>query len=192
MFWNVRGDVVCDAPHGAMNWAVGVLGEKKDKDGGEPFGIWDAHNNPVSPRSLYQAQLVDRLGPNASHGVFLPSQMTDDRVWSQLLKWDGEGLFLDHVVAWIDEQADQVVAAEVVIIGGAVRDLGILEAGFSSTWSVASGPGHVTFEDASSIHTSATFSSAGSFVLQLSIARGFADNVHAVLGVQVEEFPELV
>lgn len=29
MFWNVEADVICDAPHGAQNYAVGVNGMKQ-------------------------------------------------------------------------------------------------------------------------------------------------------------------
>jgi len=31
MFWNVEADVICDAPHGAQNYAVGVNGIKQQK-----------------------------------------------------------------------------------------------------------------------------------------------------------------
>ena len=75
MFWNVEADVICDAPHGAQNYAVGVNGMKKQMPTShEPYGIWESHNQTVDPRSLYQAQLTDRMGKNALHGIVLPQE----------------------------------------------------------------------------------------------------------------------
>ena len=75
MFWNVEADVICDAPHGAQNYAVGVSGMKQQKPTShEPYGIWESHNQTVDPRSLYQAQLTDRMGVNALHGIVLSQQ----------------------------------------------------------------------------------------------------------------------
>jgi DUF1680 family protein len=60
--------------------------------------------------------------------------------------------------------------------GGATDDL---------RWSMASGPGQVTFADANSPSTTATFSKVGSYILQLSAGRGLL-GASAKLSVQVE------
>mgnify|MGYP004153189883 CR=1 FL=1 len=54
-----------------MNWTVGCVGAMNE--GGwttaEPFGWWESHGTPVEPRSLYLAQLRDRLGEAAVEDV---------------------------------------------------------------------------------------------------------------------------
>ncbi len=58
-------------PPGAANWVIGCKGEPQKKAipfNTEPFlpeGIYDAHNTPVDPASLYLAQLAERLGKQA-------------------------------------------------------------------------------------------------------------------------------
>ena len=108
MFWNseaTRWRV--HAANGAMSWAIGMVGEK----GGflsnripEPDGILQSLGSHLSPRSLYYAQLHDRLGPNALHSVVLPSQKAGT-IWNALETWRGDGLFGDAAVAWLDEEA---------------------------------------------------------------------------------------
>ncbi len=55
-----------------MNWAIGstgkftTMGEPGFPDAGTmPEGTIDAPNTPVAPKSLYLAQLCERLGPSA-------------------------------------------------------------------------------------------------------------------------------
>ena len=56
-------------PPGAVNWVIGCKGEPQKRAvpfNTAPFlpeGIYDAHNTPVNPSSLYLAQLTERLGP---------------------------------------------------------------------------------------------------------------------------------
>lgn len=58
-------------PPGAINWVIGCKGEPQkraipfDKEPMLPEGIYDAHNTPVKPGSLYLAQLSERLGKTA-------------------------------------------------------------------------------------------------------------------------------
>ncbi|OQP56824.1 hypothetical protein A3860_09575 [Niastella vici] len=58
-------------PPGSANWVIGCKGESQKKaipfDAGPllPEGIYDAHNTPVDPGSLYLAQLAERLGKKA-------------------------------------------------------------------------------------------------------------------------------
>ncbi|MFL5746752.1 MAG: hypothetical protein ACJ751_18890 [Niastella sp.] len=62
-------------PPGAANWVIGCKGEPQKKAipfDAEPLlpeGIYDAHNTPVDPSSLYLAQLTERLGKAAVQHV---------------------------------------------------------------------------------------------------------------------------
>ena len=58
-------------PPGSANWVIGCKGEPQKRAipfDAEPLlteGIYDAHNTPVDPSSLYLAQLAERLGKTA-------------------------------------------------------------------------------------------------------------------------------
>jgi hypothetical protein len=74
--WNcVARDYVIQNPPGAANWMIGCIGERTPKprpfaDGPQlPEGIADSHGRPVTPRSLYLAQLAERLGPQALKNI---------------------------------------------------------------------------------------------------------------------------
>ncbi len=92
LFWNVLATegVRCDAPKGAMNWSVGAVGAKLQGTWApeEPFGHFESHGKPVAVRSLYLAQLKDRLGQAAVAAVTLPQQ--SGRVWNLLNSWAGK------------------------------------------------------------------------------------------------------
>jgi hypothetical protein len=93
LFWNAEaGTIRCDAPRGAMNWAIGCTGTKTEGswNPGEPFGWWESHGQAVSPRSLYLAQLAERKGPGAVSSVALPAQL-QGRIWQMLEDWAGQG-----------------------------------------------------------------------------------------------------
>jgi len=70
--WNcVAKDFVVQNPPGAANWMIGCMGESKrmprpfDTQPDLPQGISDSPGRPVSPQSLYLAQLAERMGPQA-------------------------------------------------------------------------------------------------------------------------------
>ncbi|MBN1361130.1 MAG: hypothetical protein JW993_11075 [Sedimentisphaerales bacterium] len=86
MFWNCEASTVCQAPVGAMNWAVGVVGKQALGSWAptEPLGWWESHNTHVWPRSLYYQQLADRLGAQAVVNVTTSAQRSGT-IWSQLL-----------------------------------------------------------------------------------------------------------
>jgi hypothetical protein len=74
--WNCEAkDYVIQAPPGAANWMIGCIGESKPMP--RPFGsgpmlpegIKDSHGQPVTPASLYLAQLAERLGPQALKNI---------------------------------------------------------------------------------------------------------------------------
>ena len=78
--WNCSASrYLIQQPPGAANWAIGCRGahetapmpgsESKGKTVPLPTGIFDSHNKPVAPKSLYLAQLAERLGPLALKNI---------------------------------------------------------------------------------------------------------------------------
>ena len=74
--WNCAArSYVIQQPPGAANWAIGCRGGRQTS--GMPFGhepklpegIFDSHNTPVAPASLYLAQLRARLGGAALQAI---------------------------------------------------------------------------------------------------------------------------
>jgi hypothetical protein len=70
--WNcVARDYLIQSPPGAANWLIGCVGPNRraprpfDKAPDLPEGIVDSPGTSVVPRSLYLAQLAERLGPQA-------------------------------------------------------------------------------------------------------------------------------
>ena len=70
--WNCKAkSFLNQQPPGAANWVIGSIGEKQqraipfDKEPFLPEGIYDSHGIPVTPSSLYLAQLYERLGKQA-------------------------------------------------------------------------------------------------------------------------------
>lgn len=94
VLWNCQaGSTVCEAPKGAMNFAIGC--STKRNDGlwiDEPDGFWEHHGQPVKPRSLYYKQLEDRLGMAAVENVTMPEQRSGG-IWPDLAEWAGEYTF---------------------------------------------------------------------------------------------------
>lgn len=176
MFWNVVAkNIRSDAPAGAMNWSVGTVGNKAQGDFGavsaaEPFGIWESEGVPVQPRSLYYAQLKERLGRNALIEVMLPQQM-EGTIWTELESWDGDGLLFDPVVCLVD-QSVVIGLDDPVAIRAWIRDLNMMDNLNSVVWSQISGPGTTTFGNSAVIETTASFSASGQYELQLSLNDG--------------------
>lgn len=93
LFWNGQADeIICDAPKGAMNWAIGNVGAKSEGNWapGEPFGWWESEGTAAAVRSLYLQQLEDRLGKNAVLAITVEAQRTG-RIWDALSSWSGNG-----------------------------------------------------------------------------------------------------
>ncbi|MBL9217127.1 MAG: hypothetical protein JNG82_01455 [Opitutaceae bacterium] len=60
--WNCRGMLICQQPPTAQNFAIGFTGQRgKEAFAPRPAGWWESEGTPVTPRSLYQQQLLDRL-----------------------------------------------------------------------------------------------------------------------------------
>ncbi len=93
LFFNAQASgIICDAPKGAMNWAIGCKGSKKQGSWAswEPYGMWESHGKHVSPRSLYLKQLELRRGKAAVDSVTTASQR-QGTIWSMLSAWAGNG-----------------------------------------------------------------------------------------------------
>jgi DUF1680 family protein len=73
-------------------------------------------------------------------------------------------------------------------LSGAIRTLAGKGASPTVTWSKASGPGKVTFEDADAAVTTATFSEAGDYTLELTARKG-ALSASSSLRVRVDSAP---
>jgi hypothetical protein len=74
--WNSKAKTLLNQqPPGSANWMIGCEGEKTrrprpfNKEPNEPEGIYDSHGTPVTPASLYLAQLSERLGRQALENI---------------------------------------------------------------------------------------------------------------------------
>jgi hypothetical protein len=75
--WNCSAkEYTIQNPPGSANWLIGSIGKSKlaprpfDKGAPNvPEGILDSHGVPVTPPSLYLAQLKERLGPQALKNI---------------------------------------------------------------------------------------------------------------------------
>ncbi len=66
VFWNSRAHhFVVQNPPTARNWVIGGTGLIAGSWAEGDRGVFDSHNRPVTPQSLYLAQLEERLGPGA-------------------------------------------------------------------------------------------------------------------------------
>jgi hypothetical protein len=77
--WNcLARTYVIQNPPGSANWAIGCTGERQQTarlfDSGPllPEGYVDSPGQPVAPRSLYLAQLLERRGPEALEAIGYP------------------------------------------------------------------------------------------------------------------------
>ena len=87
-------EFVLQTPPFAMNWSIGVIGEKIDGSFSplEADGIIENSDAHIQPRSLYLQQLEERLGPEAVAAITLPQQRNGN-IWDELSDWAGEGAF---------------------------------------------------------------------------------------------------
>ncbi len=88
LFFNCRStksNVKVESPKGALNWGIGCVGLTKNG-----AGYWESWGTAVQPRSLYLAQLKDRLGNTAVENITISAQRIGNI--DQLLKnWAGSG-----------------------------------------------------------------------------------------------------
>jgi hypothetical protein len=70
VIWNSAASTIqAFQPDGAANWAIGNRGNRNGN------GIFESHGTPVTPSSLYLAQLCQRLGPKALENIGYPPAM---------------------------------------------------------------------------------------------------------------------
>jgi len=74
--WNCEAvDFVMQDPPGVVNWMIGCIGESKpmprpfNNEPNLPLGTMDSHGTHVTPKSLYLAQLAERLGMQAVKNI---------------------------------------------------------------------------------------------------------------------------
>jgi hypothetical protein len=67
--WNCAGSLVCQQPPTAQNFAIGQVGAVGKDAFPRPKGYWESFGRHVAPRSLYLAQLADRLGEQAVRNI---------------------------------------------------------------------------------------------------------------------------
>ena len=98
--WNSVADFfVVQNPPGTNNWVIGSVGRRErtaryfDRAPILPEGIFESHGTPVTPQSLYLAQLAERLGPQAlrnlgyasnTAGMFSNKSVPKLPVWSDV------------------------------------------------------------------------------------------------------------
>jgi hypothetical protein len=58
-----------ELPPGSMNWAIGCKGTQNAPSAGHKSGIFESHGTPVNIKSLYLAQLCERLGVQALRNI---------------------------------------------------------------------------------------------------------------------------
>ncbi len=186
VLWNCEGTLLrCDAPKGAMNFALGCKGTKTQGNpwtiGNEPFGIWESLNTPITPRSLYYKQLDDRLGTAAVLNVTSQSQR-NGAIFTELSSWQGNGA-PPGAPSWQPVQVE--VLAEESTPAGVGHNLYAaihqpLPSNYPMTagWTQVSGPGSAVFANASAASTTVAFPVAGTYVLRFSASQ--TDGVSAI------------
>ena len=93
LFWNCfsyKNDIEVESPKGAKNWGIGCVGPAKTGP-----GYWESWGTPVQPRSIYMAQLNDRLGNSAVNNITTIAQQ-NGTIRTLLKDWAGEGKLKDQ------------------------------------------------------------------------------------------------
>ena len=177
VFWNCEANsLICDAPKAAMNFAIGCVGTKQQGmyAPDEPFGFWESHQVPVTPRSLYYTQLSDRLGNRAMRTVVTAAQ-SQARVWADLSSWHGDseapGL-PPFAPLQVDLGGDITTTLQALEMNAVLRYP--LPANFPITvggWTQLGGPGSVVFGDSLAASTTVTFPGPGTYELAFSLSQ---------------------
>ena len=177
VFWNCHATtMICDAPKAAMNFAIGCIGTQRQGvwPPSEPDGIWESRGVPVTPRSLYYAQLADRLGQQAVATVTTAAQQ-QGTIWNDLSAWRGDseapGLPAFTPLG-IDAGSDVEGIIESLELHAVIRHP--LPRNFPMTihgWTQLSGPADAVFEQALSPSTTVTFPVPGVYELQFAASQ---------------------
>ncbi len=74
LLWNCEAKIICQKPPTADNWALGCKGTIGKPVVVRPSGIFQSWGTAITPRSIYMAQLQDRLGAAAVNNVTTAAQ----------------------------------------------------------------------------------------------------------------------
>ncbi len=130
---------------------------------------WSVVSGPGTV-TFADASAVDTTATFSAQGTYVLQLLADD---TSLTAADTVTITVTPPVntgPTVDAGADQSVEfGNAAVLDGTVTDDGLPNppGAVTSTWSVVSGPGTVTFADASAVDTTATFSAQGTYVLQL-------------------------
>lgn len=115
MFWNIysyQSDVKVESPIGGRNWGIGAIGQARNG-----AGYWESWGTHVLPRSLYLAQLEERLGAQAVNNIATPEQRAG-RIWDSLLA-QGKRIAAEPKVPYFGE--DTVNSFDITDNGGIIN-----------------------------------------------------------------------
>ena len=93
MFWNLMSNdyIKVESPVTGINWGIGCKAAALVGD-----GMWQLKNEHITPRSLYQQQLLERKGEGVQENYFHPAQLRGDII-NNLKLWKGMGELPDSV-----------------------------------------------------------------------------------------------
>ena len=145
--WNcVAKSYVVQQPPGAMNWAIGCIGDSVqmsrpfDSEPKLPEGTFDSPNKPVEPRSLYLTQLKERLGAKALKNIdYSSSEIGSPKIvhtTTQLTEGIGEDFALNQPVSASNVRDDKDEFAGDMAIDGNPKTF----------WATADGTTNATLE----------------------------------------------
>lgn len=111
MFWNLKSVshyIRVDSPEAAMNWGIGCTGLVKTG-----IGYWESWGVNVLPRSLYYAQLEDRLGLEALSKTTIAVQHSG-RIYDLIKNWRGYGPLTGYLPSNNAKLADLRINGETI------------------------------------------------------------------------------
>lgn len=154
-----------------------LVGNVTDDGLPDPPGIftstWSKHYGPGTV-TFGDASLLDTTASFSSGGVYILDLKASD---SQLTATDQITITVhpvtNHAPLVIAGKDQTIVLPNQAVLDGNVTDDGYPDpSAMVTTWSKASGPGEVTFGDASQVDTTASFSEEGIYVLRLTAHDG--------------------
>ena len=150
---------------------------------------WSKQSGPGAV-TFGDANAVDTTAGFSEDGVYVLLLTADD---GGLTNSDTVQITVDHLAPTADAGADQVVELpNYATLDGTVSDDGLptTPGALTTTWTKVSGPGVVTFGDASAVDTTADFSATGGYILRLTADDGDkTDSDDIVITVKQNQAP---
>jgi len=174
-------------PDGASSVSVTMDGSgSSDPDGTITDWVWSVNDDGT----LYAGEQVTIDLPLGTHTVHLAISDDDgaDGFDSATVTVESSGGGTSNGAPVVDAGANQMIALpnDTVSLDGTVSDPD--GDALTSTWSLSSGPGTVTFGDPNAVDTTATFSTDGIYVLELAASDGSLTSTDTV-SITVEPEP---